>query len=279
MKKVAVIQDISGFGRCSLTAALPVLSCMGIQVCPVPTAVLTGQTGYPDYRMQDCGRMIGACIDRWSAQGVELDAIYTGFLASGLQGRQVHRFVRAFRRPGTLLLVDPVLGDHGELYPTADEAVVRQMRLLVRQADVITPNLTEACLLADVPYAAVDAAQPRALRMRRIREIGRRLMTPSRQLVVITGIMADHRGSRAVGNLVCMPAGEQMVWTKASGGSYSGTGDLFASALLGGLLCQQDPVKAVRRAARMIEKAAERSFAAGTDPREGVAFETFLKTL
>ena len=147
MKKAAVIHDLSGFGKCSLTAAIPVLSALGVQCCPVATAVLTGQTGYPCYHCTDLTAMLPDYIDAWGKNNAHFDAIYSGFLTGAEQISQVLDFIHHFREEHTLLLVDPVMGDDGNAYPFFTPGLLNGMKELTLEADVITPNLTEACLL------------------------------------------------------------------------------------------------------------------------------------
>lgn len=152
--KVAAIHDLSGLGKCSLTAAVPVLSAMGVQACPLPTAVLSNQTGFPSYACVDLSRHLDAFTREWEKRGVRFDGIYTGFLCGARQVRMVERFLDRFYLPGTLLLVDPVLGDNGKLYPVFGRTMCGSLKSLVARADVLTPNLTEACILADGDYAS-----------------------------------------------------------------------------------------------------------------------------
>ena len=152
VKRIAVINDLSGLGKCSLTAAIPVLSVMGVQACPLPTAILSNQTGYESYYYDDYTKHMDAYTDEWSKRGLTLDGIYTGFLGSELQAEKILRFIDVFQKPDTLLLVDPVMGDSGHTYDIYTETFGTQMKRLVQRADVITPNLTELCLLTDIDY-------------------------------------------------------------------------------------------------------------------------------
>ena len=146
--RVAAIHDLSGFGRASLTVAIPILATMGIQVCPLPTAVLTSQTsGVDDFTFLDLTDQMGPMMDHWARLGLKFDAVYSGFLGSPDQSGLAERCIREFRAPGGIAVVDPVLGDNGTLDPTQTPEMVEAMRNLVRRADVITPNLTEAAFL------------------------------------------------------------------------------------------------------------------------------------
>ena len=163
-KKIAVINDLSGFGRCSLTAAISVISAMGIQACPLPTAILTAQTGYPHYYLDDYTDKMDIYRQEWQKMGQHFDGIYTGFVASEAQIDQIFHFIDTFYTSDTFLLVDPVMGDDGIKYDMFTPELLRKMKLLVNEADIITPNLTELCLLTDADYdAIIDIADTRIL--------------------------------------------------------------------------------------------------------------------
>ena len=152
VKKVAAIHDMCGAGRVSLTAVIPVLSAMGIEACPLPTALLSNHTQYPSFSFLDLTDNMVAMINEWKTLDIRFDAIYSGFLGSTRQIDIVANFIVDFRRDETLVVVDPVLGDNGKLYATFDDSMVEGMRRLVNSADVITPNLTEAFALLGRSY-------------------------------------------------------------------------------------------------------------------------------
>ncbi|MDR2687344.1 MAG: PfkB family carbohydrate kinase [Oscillospiraceae bacterium] len=270
-KRVAVVQDISGLGRCSLAAALPVLSAMGVQCCPVPTAVYTNQTGFPRFASLDCGALLGDFTALWKEHGVTLDGIYTGFMSSTGQLEGAQAFIDAFRAADNLLLVDPVMGDDGKRYPCFDSAFCDAMWAFAAQADVITPNVTEACFLTGTPYEAFigqDGEEQRAL-LRRMCEA----LPPKR--VVVTGWRR--------GNAVCNAAWDGGAFdvheSPAVRGSWSGTGDLFAAALCGGLVKGHSLGDSVRRAMRFLEPALKDAKRLGLPGVGGVPFELHLREL
>ena len=162
MKKIAVLNDLSGLGKCSLTAAIPVISAMGVQACPLPTAILSNQTGYASYYCDDYTQHMDAIMDEWEKRGVRPDGIYTGFLAGEKQADKILEFIHRFSSSDTKVLVDPVMGDQGRAYDIYSPQLCEKMRALISQAQVITPNLTEALLLLygkeekemGVPFAA-----------------------------------------------------------------------------------------------------------------------------
>lgn len=144
MKKIAVIHDLSGMGKCSLTAAIPVISAMGVQACPLPTAVLSNQTGYGSYFWDDYTDHMEEIMKEWKKMDFKPDGVYTGFLAGARQVDVILKFVEMFCTKETHILIDPVMGDQGNVYRTYSEELCEKMRTLVQQATVITPNLTEA---------------------------------------------------------------------------------------------------------------------------------------
>ena len=154
-KKIAVINDISGFGRCSITVTLPILSYLGVQCCPVPTAILSNHMGFPNYYIDDYTDRMRVYIENWGKLGLRFEGIMTGFLGSAEQIDIVKGFIRDFSKEDTLVIVDPVMGDHGKIYATYTEEMCTQMKKLVALSDITTPNLTEACKLSDVPYKAM----------------------------------------------------------------------------------------------------------------------------
>ena len=273
--KVAAIHDLSGLGKCSLTAAIPVLAAMGVQACPLPTAVLSNQTGFPSYACVDLTRHLDGFSREWEKRGVRFDGIYTGFLCGTRQVRAVERFLDRFYQPGTLLLVDPVLGDNGKLYPVFGRTMCDSLKSLVARADVITPNLTEACILTGGDYEVASRAEG----LEPVWEIAEQLAGMGPRTVIITGVHRrdqicnagyDARKGRrfSVGNR-----------SVGSGRSYSGTGDLLASVLCGGLVRGDTAEAALERAARLLEASISDMEADGTDPNEGIAFENHLDLL
>ena len=152
MKRIASIQDISCLGRCSLTVALPVISALGVECAIVPTAVLSAHTAFPGFVSRDLSDQLAAIAAHWRAQHVHFDALYTGYIASAAQVRQVLDFFDTVKSPDTLIFVDPAMADHGKLYTGFGQDFPAAMAQVVARADVAMPNLTEACLLTGTPY-------------------------------------------------------------------------------------------------------------------------------
>ena len=237
MKKIAVIQDLSGLGKCSLTAAIPVISVMGVQAVPLPTAVLSNQTGYPSYYCDNYTEHMEQIMDEWEKRGFSPDGIYTGFLADEEQADKILDFLRRFRKEKTMVLVDPVMGDNGSAYGIYTEGLRERMVQLVRSAQVITPNLTEALLLL---YGKEEMEKRYAGLME----------LDGEKAAVITGIEyvkeqkaapalisdRNEKNSMQMGNLVVENGQVYWCFAPKTGGSYSGTGDLFAAVLSAGLV-------------------------------------------
>ena len=152
VRRIAAVHDLSGVGRVSLTVVIPILSTMGFDVCPLPTAILSNHTQYENFTFLDLTDEMPAIIDHWEKLGVDFEAIYTGYLGSPRQIRIVADFIERFRTPDTLVVVDPVLGDNGRLYNKITDEMVREMRTLAARADVLTPNLTELFALLGEPF-------------------------------------------------------------------------------------------------------------------------------
>ena len=285
MKKIAVLNDLSGLGKCSLTAAIPVISVMGIQACPLPTAVLSCQTGFPSYFCDDYTDRMDKFMDEWKKLDFQPDGIYTGFLADAAQADKVVTFIEQFGGENVKILVDPVMGDDGEEYPIYTEALCEKMRFLVKRAAVITPNLTEALLLlygrerAHEIWAELCDFEENDL-IRFVEETGRKLESVYETEVVITGIdLPVKDGVQEMGNLIC--AGDSIHWVTVQkvGGSYSGTGDLFASVLSVGMVKGTDTVESVRKAVNFLAKGIHDAVEENTDRNEGICFERYLSEL
>ena len=286
MKKIAVINDLSGLGKCSLTAAIPVISVMGVQACPFPTAVLSNQTGYETYFCEDFTEHMELYMEQWKKRGFSPDGIYTGFLSDEKQADQILKFIDIFAGEDTLILTDPVMGDDGEVYPIYTEGLRERFCELVNCSYVITPNLTEALLLL---YGKEDMEKhwrefqdiSEAEHLECIEKTGRSLAEKfSLSAVVITGVDHKEEGEPLrMGNLVLEKGKSSWVFAEKSGGSYSGTGDLFASVLSAGLVKGYPMEKCVHMAVDFISASIQDAVKEGTDRNDGVCFERHLHKL
>ena len=268
--RIAAIHDLSCFGRCSLTIALPVLSAMGCQCCPLPTALLSAHTGISGFTFLDTTDEMRRISAHWSQLSLHFQAIYTGFLGSAPQINLVEDFLRRFHAPDTLLVMDPVMGDHGTPYKTCTPALCQGLLKLVAQADVITPNLTEAAILLDIPYHESQTADAS--------ELVRALSLQGQRSVVLTGYAA---APGQVGALCYDRDTRQVeaVQTDRVPQDFPGTGDLFASVLTGALTRGAPLLQAARTAVDFVGSCVARSVAEGAGEAEGVDFEPLLRQL
>lgn len=270
-KKMAVINDISGFGRCSLTVMLPIISKLKIQCCPVLTSIFSNHSGYREYFFQDYTPYMREYISNWKKLGLEFQGIATGFLGSREQIEIVIEFIREFKREDTVVIVDPVMGDQGQAYATYTEEMCQEMKKLVSYADILTPNLTEACILTDTPYET-----NKKWKKKELVQMAEKLLAEGPDKVVITGI---HQGEFLV-NLVC-EKGEDYHFLRIHqiGIERSGTGDIFSSIVAADAVNGVSFQKSVRKAAVFIKKCILRSIELELPDTDGVCFEEILDQL
>lgn len=268
-KKIAVINDMSGYGRCSIAVSLPVISRLKVQCCVVPTAVFSNHTAYPNYFFDDYTERMPEYIRNWELLGLSFSGIYSGFLGSGEQIGIVRDFIETFREPDTLVIVDPVMGDHGEPYATYTEEMCREMKGLVRFADILTPNLTEACILTDTPYKET-------WRKKEIAQMTKSLMEQGPEKVVITGIAQGGY----IANYVCEKGKPgKFLRTVRVGTQRCGTGDLFASIIAADAVNGVDFAASVKKASGFVKKSIEKAIEMEIPVTDGVPFEEILDKL
>lgn len=278
MKKVAIIQDLSSFGKCSLTAAIPVLSVMGVQACPLPTAVLTAQTEYPSYYCHDLTNVMPFYTEEWKKHHVSFDGIHTGYITGKEQIRHILTFLESFYTDRTLLLVDPVLGDNGKAYDNFDEELLEQMKVLVARADIITPNVTECCLLTGYSYDVLHSCIDEQDYLKIVEDAGRQLQQATGAEIIITGIHPPSR-QHSIGNMYINETDTLFTTVPYNGKSYSGTGDLFASVLMGSRLRGVGMEQAITLAKEFLLAAIEDTVLDDTPLEAGVNFEKYLRML
>lgn len=281
MKRIALINDVSGFGKCSLTAAIPVISVMGMQACPLPTAVLTSQTGFEHYYCDDYTDKMDIFTDYWKKLGVSFDGICSGYLANYRQIEKVLGFLTEFQKEETFFLADPVLGDQGELFKSFDHRLVEEMKQLVKNADAITPNLTELCLLADVDFFSLQKYKNNSDYVERIETIGREVLRKAKkqQQIIVTGILTQKEGKDRIGNLVISKGSIYYRDMHYTGKSFSGTGDLFASVVCGAMVKGMTAKQAVDKAVYFLQEAIDEASREDIPTVHGVNFEAYLSRL
>lgn len=268
--KIAIINDISGYGRCSLTVAIPVISACGIQCCPLPTSIFSAHTGYPEYFFDDFTGRMQPYIDKWKALNLNFDGILTGFLGSEKQIEIVDRFLNDFADKNTRIIIDPVMGDEGKRYATYTDGMCLRMRELIKHAYILTPNLTEACILTDTEYRPGYFTGADYLGM------ALKLISLGAEKIVITGIDSGTMISNYVYEKGKKP---QIIRRKRTGKSRPGTGDLFSSIIAADCLNGVDFRASVARASDFIRDSIKITEKYDTDSQNGVCFEKLIRQL
>ena len=293
--RLAMINDIAGFGRCSTTVSLPVISVMKVQVCPVPTSVLSNHLGFPLCHFDDYTSHMRDYIKVWNELGLTFDGLYCGFLGNEEQINIVREFVEMFRSP--LFLLDPVMGDHGRAYSSITETHVQKMKELLPLADIITPNITEACLLTGTPWkdgewtmqelsglclklATLCQTDSTLSLSEHFHDASNSVIDTSRTVsrrtsIVITGI----RQGDSLVNFLWDDGVYTTVSTPIAGASRPGTGDIFASILAADAVRGETLLSSVQKAANFVGLCIAGSEKAGTPVQEGVVFEKYLAAL
>lgn len=277
LKKTAVINDLSGFGKCSLTAAIPVISALGVQCCPLPTAILSNQTGYESYRCCDFTDEMQNFANEWKKLNASFDGILTGFISNSRQGEIIERFIKDFKSDNCLLLVDPVMADDGMIYDCYDEKSVEAIKRLAEMADIITPNITELAVLCGCEYEEISGLEY-PLKLKKVKELSEFLSKKNGSVIITTGIKSDSEISTSVYN-----KGNFSVYTcPALGGSFSGTGDILSAFVLASCVGGATPERAVERAVDFIHKSIEATISENDESYQlanGINFEKYLYTL
>lgn len=268
-KKIAVINDLSGFGRCSIAVALPLISHLGVQCCPLPTAIFSNHTGFNSFYFDDYTHSMGPYMAEWEKLGLEFEGILTGFLGSEQQIGLVEEFIETFSTERTTVIMDPVMGDNGRPYATYTPELCQEMKRLVRHADILTPNLTEACILTDIPYQ-VWFSEGQLL------DMARRLCDQGPEKVVVTGVP---RGAYLENYCYEQEGGPAVQRTQRISPQRSGTGDVFASIVAAGTVRGVPFAKCVKTAAEFIKICLKRSSELDIPTTDGVCFEEVIGKL
>lgn len=273
VRRIAAIHDLSGIGRTSLMAVIPILSTMGFNVCPLPTAILSNHSQYPDFSFLDLTEEMPRIIDQWENLGVTFDAIYTGYMGSPRQIEIVCGFIERFRTADTLVVVDPVLGDNGHLYSKMTQEMVEEMRCLACRADVLTPNLTEAFALLDRPYKTDCTTEE-------LKDLIAELSEMGPDTVIITGVPVP--GQSGLTSVIARSKSDLRTWKVTCPylpAHYPGTGDSFTSVITGSLLQGDSLPIALDRAAQFILQGIRSTFGYWMDNRDGILLERVLPNL
>ncbi|MCR5487524.1 MAG: pyridoxamine kinase [Lachnospiraceae bacterium] len=271
MKRVLTIQDISCLGKCSLTIALPVISALGSEAVILPTAVLSTHTMFKNFTCKDLSDQIGPIGEHWKSEGVEFDAIYTGYLGTAEQIGMVKKLFRDFRGKDTVIFVDPVMADNGRLYPAFDMDYVKKNTELCAEADIIVPNITEAAFMTGMEYKEeYDEAY--------IKEMLKKLNAFGARISVLTGVSLEKGKTGVMG--YDREDGEYYVYQNDRiDAAYHGTGDLFSSTCVGELMKGRSWKDAMRIAADYTAHTIEVTLKNPKKPWYGVDFEATIPEL
>ncbi|WP_273061214.1 pyridoxamine kinase [Colibacter massiliensis] len=271
-KRVLAIHDLCSFGRCSLTAAIPVISVLGSQVCPFPTAVFSNNLTYGEFTNTDLTPQMSEFLAMWEKLGFRYDAIYSGFLANAAQVTLVKETIARFAADGTLVVVDPAMADNGELYPVFDESIIGAMRTLIADAVLITPNYTEAALLLgeDPHISGIPTTKSLLQKCKDLSKHG-----PKR--IIITSVPTQ-TGIKNISYDSISESFDEATTYKVPFATC-GTGDLFTSTVTGLLLKCMDLHTAAETATKFLTRVLDYTHESGSDYREGVQVEPCLGLL
>ena len=268
-KKIAVINDFSGFGRCSIAVALPIISTLKIQCCPLPTSIFSNHTGFDSFFFDDYTDKMPLYINEWKKLGLQFDGITSGFLGSKKQIEIVTQFFKDFKTKENIIIVDPVMGDYGKIYATYTKEMCEEMKKLVQYADIITPNITELCILTDTPYQE-------KWKISELDKMTEGLAEKGPEKIVVTGI----EQKEFIANF-CYEKGKspKILRCHRVGTQRSGTGDVFSSIIAADAVNQVPFDKSVKKASNFIKKCILKSIEMDIPVTDGVCFEELLQTL
>ena len=268
-KKIAVINDFSGFGRCSIAVALPIISTLKIQCCPLPTSIFSNHTGFDSFFFDDYTDKMPLYINEWKKLGLQFDGITSGFLGSKKQIEIVTQFFKDFKTKENIIIIDPVMGDYGKIYATYTKEMCEEMKELVQYADIITPNITELCILTDTPYQE-------KWKISELEKMTEELAEKGPEKIVVTGIVQKE----FIANF-CYEKGKspKILRCHRVGTQRSGTGDVFSSIIAADAVNQVPFDKSVKKASNFIKKCILKSIEMDIPVTDGVCFEELLQTL
>ena len=272
MKRIVTVQDVSCVGKCSLTVALPVISACGVETAVIPTAVLSVHTAFPSFTFRDLTDEIAPVAENWKAQQIGFDAIYTGYLGSERQIALMERFFDDFKTEDTLVFVDPVMADNGRMYTGFSPAFADSMARLCAKADIVVPNMSEACFMLHWDY--MDGGYSEA----DIRVLLKQLTELGAKTAVLTGVSFEE-GKIGVMSYDAKSNGYFSYFTEKVPRSFHGTGDVFSSACVGALMRGLPLSGALKTAANFTLASIKETVKNPVHNWYGVDFETALPTL
>ncbi len=264
-KKIITMQDISCYGQCSITVALPILSAYGFETAILPSAILSTHTaGFKDFFVHDLSEDLPKIIDHWKKEGIKYDLLYSGYLGDNKHFQYLLDIKKNLLNKGSLVVVDPVMGDHGKLYPAFGEEYVSNMKKLLKEADIILPNLTEACFLTEKEYKE-------EYNEKYIKDIIKSLKQLGVKTVVLTGVSYE-KGKTGV---VVDDGKYQYYCHDKIETSYHGTGDIYSSSFIGMYLKTKDLFYSAKCAADFVVECIKKTIKDKSHPY-GVKFESIL---
>jgi len=271
--KIAAIHDMSGYGRCSLTVILPIISALGCQVCPLPTAILSNHSEYKDFYFYDCTEHLEKYYENWELNSLKFDCMYSGFLGSQKQIDIIIDILNKMKdNNNTLAVVDPVMGDHGKIYRTYNQEMITKMSELVKHADIITPNFTEASILLNKEYTTEK------LSIDILKDYLEKLSDMGPKVVVLTGI---HTNDDEHANFCYEKEKDKyyIIPYEYVNAKFPGTGDLFTSLFVGYLYRGKSVPEAIEEASKFVTLSVQTTLMEDSDRKNGVAFEKIIKEL
>lgn len=268
--KIAVINDLTGFGRCALSVEMPIISHMGIQCCPVPTSVLSNHSAYESFYMRDLTKDITPFMTEWKKLGLHFDAVLTGFCGSAEQIDAVTKIVDDFSNEENIVIVDPIMGDNGECYSVYNNEMCNKMKALIVKANIITPNLTELCILAEEEY---DESYSNEKIGYMCEKLAKNMKKESG--IVVTGL----KRGMYIANYIYEQGDYSIIRKKTAGENRCGTGDVFAAVLAGSIVQGKTLSDSVKKAADFVSECIKESDKINVPRTDGVCFEKILYKL
>lgn len=282
MKNVAIINDLSGIGRCSMAVQLPIINALGHSVLPLPTGVFSCQSAFSSYHFTDLSEQMKNTIDDWKKENVSLDGIIVGFMMSKDQIELVENCIDKLTAKDTVVLVDPILGDNGKMFSFFNDDYATRLKTIIKKANIITPNITELCLLSDTPYEQliihknldIDAY------LEKIKNVATQLLKDKLETVVVTGIKyIDENKKEMVYNLFVKKDDCGYSGVDYKIGSFSGTGDMLTALICGYILKGKTMHEAIYDTSKYIRKTIGKSLDLRDKREFGTNFELTLKNL
>lgn len=272
-KKIVLINDLSGFGRCSIAVQLPILSVLKAECLLMPTALLSNHTGYPSFYIKDLAEDLVPWRNEWKKLSVHFDAVLSGYISSPRQADEIHAFLDAFEEQAPLYILDPAMDDDGMLYSGLDESIISAMRALAVRSDILLPNLSEACLLSGIPYIP-ERMDDEAW----INSLLERLFALGSKTVVLTGLTKED--DLSIETIVAEQGDAPVrIKNRKLPCSRPGTGDVFAAVFAGNILNGQSALQAAQKAGAFVSRCLQEAMEEQTPSNEGVPFELVLDAL